>query len=87
MRVHTQTMSSGVITISYTDEVTQLSIQANSSSSVSVSGNYTFQGMASNAVTLSNGEGLTLTAPSLNSTLDGLTITWLSGTVDIVIAF
>jgi hypothetical protein len=80
-------MSSGVITINDSDEVTQLSIQANSSSSVSVLGNFTFKGMTSNAVTLSNGEGITLTAPSLNSTLDGLTITWLSGTVDIVIAF
>ena len=78
-------MSSGVISISYTDEVLQLSLQANSSSSCNVSGNFTFQGTPSSNVTLSNGEGLTLTALSLNSPLDGITVTWLSGTIDIII--
>lgn len=86
MRVHTREMSSGTINISYTDEVLQLSIQANSDSSCTVLGNFTFQGVASTAVTLSNGEGITLTAASANSPLDGLTISWLSGTVDVVIS-
>lgn len=86
MRLFTYELSSGSISFSSSDGVTQLSIQANPTSSCTILGNFQFQALPSNAITLSNGESLTLTAPT-NSPLDGVTITWVSGTVDILIGF
>lgn len=85
MRIFTHTLSSGSITIRNSDYVTQLSIQANDSSSCTILGSGTsFQSLSPNAITLENGENMTLTAPD-NAPLDGITITWVSGTIDILI--
>lgn len=86
MRLFTYTLSSGSINILSTDGVTQISLQANSSSSATISGNIPFKNLSPNAITLSDGQTLTITTPT-NSPLDGVTIAWVSGTIDILIGF
>jgi hypothetical protein len=86
MRLFTFELNTGSLSISSSDGVTQMSIQANPTSSCEILGNFPFQGNTSTAIVLSNGESVTLTAPT-NSPLDGITITHVSGTVDILIGF
>ena len=79
-------MSSGSLTIDREDGVTQLSIQANDSSSCTLLGNIPFKQIIPTSVSLANGESFTVTTPS-QQPLEGVTITHVSGTVDIVIGF
>lgn len=84
MRFWTKVLTSGSITISNTDFAYQVSVQANDTSSCTVSGNNIFQGIEPDNITLANGESLTLSAPT-NSPIDGITITWTGGTIDVII--
>ena len=86
MRLFTYELSSGALSISSADGVTQISVQANPSSSGTIQGNFSFQGLPSNAITLEGGESFTIQTPT-NSPLDGVTITHVSGTIDILIGF
>lgn len=86
MRIFTYELSSGSLSIDFYDGVTQISIQANPSSSATIQGNFSFKGLNSNAIELSQGESITLQTPT-NSPLDGVTITHVSGTIDILIGF
>jgi hypothetical protein len=86
MRYWTQVLSSGSITINAGDGVTALTIQANSNSACEILGNLSFKGLNSQDVILENGESWTTTS-SANSPVDGLTITWVSGTIDVLIEF
>jgi uncharacterized membrane protein len=85
MRLFTYVLTTGSIEISNTDGVTAFTVQANSSSACTIEGNIPFKGLSSTAVTLENGESYTQTTTP-NSTLDGITITWVSGTIDILIS-
>ena len=80
------------ITTSYTetltaaDGVAAISVQAaTAGGSVTVLGNLPFSGSAPSAITLSDGEGITLTSPNFATPISGLTITWVSGTVNLLI--
>jgi len=86
MRLFTFELNTGSLAIDAVDGVTQMSIQANATSSCEILGNFPFKGNTSTAIVLSNGESVTLTAPT-NSPLDGVLITHVSGTVDILIGF
>lgn len=86
MRVWTKSLSAGSIVIDASQQILQLSVQANAASGCTIQGNITFNGQTSDPITLENGESLTLTT-SPNSPIDGLTITWVAGTVDVLIAF
>lgn len=86
MRLFTYTLSSGTIDIVAADGVTQISVQANQGGSATITGNFPFKGLTSNAVLLENGESLTITTAP-NSALDGVTIAQVSGDVDVVIGF
>ncbi len=79
-------MSSGSITISAADGVTQISLQANPSSSCTIAGGFQYQSLPSNPVTISDGQSITITSPTY-SPLDNVVIAWVSGTVDIVMGF
>jgi hypothetical protein len=86
MRFFTYTLTSGSLSISTNDSAQFVSIQTDSTSgSCSVLGNFPFKGLNSTAVTLGAGQGVNLSTTSPNSPLDGLTITWISGSVDILI--
>lgn len=87
MTFWTQTLSSGSITINASDYAYFVSIQANTSSSCTVLGGIPFQGVNPSAVNIAAGEGINLSAPSNFSPLSGITITWVSGTIDVVVGF
>lgn len=87
MRYFTKELASGVLSINAVDGVQIISIQANLTSSCTIAGNFPFQGNPSTAITLSNGEGLTISANVPSSPIDGVTITWVSGTIDVVLGF
>ena len=88
MRFWTQTLSSGSLVISITDGAMFLSVKADSTlGSCTVTGNIPFKGVNANPVTLTSGDGMNISALSPQSTIDGITITWLSGTVDVFIGF
>ena len=86
MRLFTYELTSGSLSIDFYDGVTQISIQANPSSSANIQGNFTFKGLPSNAIELSAGESITIQTPT-NSPVDGFTITHVSGSIDILIGF
>jgi len=85
MRYFTYTLTSGSLTISTADYVQFISIICGSAGSVEVLGDLTFQGLSPNAVVLSAGEGINLSTSLSSSPLNGITITWLAGSVDIII--
>jgi hypothetical protein len=87
MTFWTYTLSSGSLTINASDYAYFVSIQSNSSSSCNVLGGIPFKGINPTAVNISAGEGLNLSALSTSSPLSGVTITWVSGTIDIVVGF
>ena len=88
MRFWTKTLTTGSLTISQIDGAMFVSIQCDTtSSSCSVVGNIPFKGVQPDAVTLATGQGINISALSPISPLDGITITQLTGTIDILIGF
>ena len=88
MRFFTYTLTSGTITLGTNDSAMFLSVQTDSTSGgATVSGNFPFKQYTSAPVSLGAGQGINLSAMTPNSPLDGITITWVSGSVDILIGF
>lgn len=85
MRIFTYTLTSGSISINTADGVTQISIEANASSECTIEGNFPFQSFTSSPITLEAGQSVTLMASTPASPIDGVTITHVSGTIDILI--
>jgi hypothetical protein len=83
--VFTQTITGTTLSISSADNVFRFSVICNSGT-VTMSGNARFQGMASNVVTFTFGEGATIQATSLNNPLDGITVDATSGEAEIIIS-
>jgi hypothetical protein len=87
MQIFTQTLNNGdtfLVTASLT--VSQLSLVANPSSEGTILGDFTIGGVTSTPVTLSAGQGITLTSTSPQSPLQGITIECTSGSMDLVLA-
>lgn len=87
MTFWTYTLSSGSLTINASDFAYFVSLQADSSGSCNVLGGIPFKGISPNNVNLTAGQGLNLSALSTSSPLSGITITWVAGTIDIVVGF
>lgn len=86
MRFFTKTLTSGSLSIDFNDGAMFVSVQCDSSTgSATILGNLPFKGQSPNAVTLTAGQGVNISALSPASPLDGLTITWVAGTVDVLI--
>ena len=84
--VHTQTLSSGSITIVSANNVIRCSVICKSGTVTAV-GNSSFQGTASSPVEFTTGEGITLTAPSVTQPIDGFTVDASSGVAELVISY
>ena len=84
--VHTQSLSSGSITISASNNVIRLSVICKSGTITAI-GSSTFQGTASSSVEFTIGEGITLTAPSITQPIDGFTVDASSGVAELVISY
>ncbi len=86
MRIYTKTLSSGTLVLVQSDACTQISVQANSSSSCTVLGDFPFQGALGNAITINDGQSFTLMSQN-GQAIYGITITWVSGTIDVLVGF
>jgi hypothetical protein len=84
MRFFTYTLTTGTLYIQNTDGASFLSVSCGASDSCTLAGNLSFKGLSSNAVTIGNNQGISLSSPATD-TLDGITITHASGNVDILI--
>jgi len=86
MRFFTKTLTSGSLSIAISDGAMFVSVQCDSSTgSATILGNLPFKGLSPTAVSLSAGQGVNISALSPASPLDGITITWVAGSVDVLI--
>jgi len=88
MRFFTTTLTSGTLSIGLTDGVMFLSVKTDSvSGSATISGNFPFKGVNSTPTPLGAGDIANMSALSPASPLDGITITWVGGNVDVILGF
>jgi len=88
MTFWTYTLTSGSLSIVAADGASFISIATDSTAGeCTVLGGTTFKGLASTPVSLSTGEGVNFASPNPQFSLDGITITWVAGSVDIVVGF
>lgn len=81
----TKNLTSGTITISKSQGAAFVSVQPNTSSSCTVIGSVGFGGLNSDAITLSAGEVWSFGSQNTQNPIDGITITWVSGSVKVCI--
>lgn len=74
----TKTLSSGSLTISSSDNVTKVSVICRQGT-ITYQGSLNFQGNASEAMTIEENQGVTLTASATSNPIDGVTITSVGG--------
>lgn len=87
MKFFTTSLTSGTFLVSADQGASLLSIQPKDASSCTILGGIPFNGVQPSIITLSNSNALTLTSASPNSPLDGITIEWTGGTVDIIVGY
>ena len=88
MKFWTYTLSSGSLTINAADGAMFLSLQTDSTSGqCTVLGGIPFKTLSPQAVSITAGQGINLAAINPSSPLDGITITWVAGNIDIVVGF
>lgn len=89
MQFFTTTLTSGSLTINAIDGVLNLSVRGNpdTSGAFSVSGSYTFKGIPSTPIQIDTGAGVNYYVISPSSPIDGITITHISGNVDVTLGF
>lgn len=86
MKIHTRTLTTGQsLALAAIDGAMMISIQVATGGSATYEGGISFAGQASTPLAISEGQIVTVTALSPASPLDGITITSVSGDVDIVI--
>jgi hypothetical protein len=87
MRFWTYSMTSGTLAINTADAALFLSVQTNpSNGQCTLLGGIPFKQLTPNGVNLSLGQGFNLSADT-SSPLDGILITWVAGTVEIIVGF
>jgi hypothetical protein len=86
--VFTYTLTNSSLTISASQNVVRLTILTKTGT-ISFLGNSSFNGLSSDANTLSAGQGITLTSASISQPLDGITITASTGSdvAEIMLAY
>jgi hypothetical protein len=88
MTFFTFTLSSGSLILNGSEGASFISIQTDpANGSCTVLGGIPFQGLQPTAVPLSIGQGINLSANTPSSPLAGITITWVAGTIDIIVGF
>jgi hypothetical protein len=81
----TKNLTSGTITIDKAQGAAFVSVMPNTSGSCTVIGGVGFGGSNSEAITLSAGEVWSFGSQNTQNPIDGVTITWVSGTVKVCI--
>lgn len=86
--VFSYTLTGGTLVISASQNVTRLSVLC-TAGSVTFLGSSTFNGLSSNTNTFTPGQGVTVTAASTSTPLDGITIDAPTGgdSADVIISY
>ena len=87
MQIFTTTLTSGTLLLNIADGAMVISVQANDSSSCLITGGLPFKQVTPTPIVLSSGQIWNYAAATPSSPLDGITITWVSGDIDIVVGF
>jgi hypothetical protein len=87
MKFFTTTLTTGTFVVAASQGASLLSVQPKDSSSCTILGGIAFNGIQPSAISVSNNNALTLTSSSPSSPLDGITITWTAGTIDIIVGY
>ena len=87
MNFFTSTLVSGSISITTADGVSEISLAPKTGSSCTVLGNMTFNGSTGTPIVISSGETFVVSSSSPSSPIDGLTISWVSGGIDVIMGF
>jgi hypothetical protein len=87
MKFFTTTLTTGTFVVAASQGASLLSVQPQDSSSCTILGGIAFNGIQPSAISVSNNNALTLTSSSPSSPLDGITITWTAGTIDIIVGY
>ena len=87
MKFFTYTLSSGSLEINAADGALTVSIQSKANSTTTVLGGIPFKQISSSTITLSDGQGLTISVQSPATPIDGVVITSVTGEADIIIGF
>jgi hypothetical protein len=87
MKFFTTSLTSGTFLVEAAQGASLLSVQPRDTSSCTILGGIPFNGLQPSAITISNSNALTLTSSSPSSPLDGITVAWVSGTVDIIVGY
>lgn len=86
--MHTRVLASDTLNINLSDGVPVLKVSLIVvSGTCTVNGNYAYQGVDSEAISLSSGSTDTLIATSASAPLDGITITAVGGTTNVELFF
>jgi len=88
LNVFTYTLTNDSLTIVASDNVVRISIVCDSGT-INVQGNALFHGLSSTAVDFAVGQGITLTSPTVQNPIDGVTIdaSGSGNAADIVISY
>jgi hypothetical protein len=87
VQIFTTTLTSGTLVLNKEDGAQSVSIEAAGAAQCLFTGNLPFKQVNPTPVTITNGGVLNYAASSSSSPLDGITITWVSGSIDIIIGF
>lgn len=87
MQVFTTTLTSGTLQLNREDGAMIISVQSNESSSCLITGGLPFKGVLPTPITLNAGQIWNYASVTASSPLDGITVTWVSGNIDIVVGF
>ncbi len=89
MNVFTKTLNNTeTISINSSDGVMQLSIQAApTGGAFTITGGIPFQNNQPSTITLTDGQSITLNSYNPTTPITGVTITWVSGSVDFMVGF
>lgn len=84
MRFFTYALTTGTFVLNFSDGARFLSVSCGASDTCTVTGDLPFKGLSPTSVSIGNNSGISLSSDP-TSPLSGITITQVSGTVDIVV--
>lgn len=87
MQIFTTTLSSGELALESSKGAMSISIEPSANSSCTITGSIPFKGIQPTPIVLMEKVVVNYAAASASAPLNGITITWVSGAIDIIIGF
>ena len=84
MRYFTYTLTTGTFVLNFNDGARFLSVSCGATDTCTVTGDLPFKGLSPTAVAIGNNSGISLSSDA-TSPLSGITVTQVSGSIDILV--